>query len=150
MRAVVQRTQRAHVEVYNKVVGQIADGLLVLLGITHADTKKDADWLVEKILKLRIFSDEAGKMNKSVEDVHGGILVVSQFTLYGNCKKGTRPSFEGAARPEQAEELYNYFVQKCIDSGAHVETGTFGAKMDVELINDGPVTLVIDSPSQEA
>ena len=150
MKVVVQRVTRARVEAHGKVVGQIADGLLVLLGITHDDTEEQADWIVEKLIKLRIFEDpssasgQAGKMNKSVDDTGGGMLVVSQFTLYGDCKKGTRPSFVNAARPEHAEPLYNYFVQKCIDSGIHTETGEFGAKMEIDLENDGPVTLVLE------
>ncbi len=152
MKVVVQRVSRARVEAHGKVVGQIADGLLVLLGITHDDTEDQADWLVEKLTKLRIFEDPSnpsgqanGKMNLSVDDIGGGMLVVSQFTLYGDCKKGTRPSFVNASRPEHAELLYNYFVQQCIDSGIHTETGEFGAKMEIDLENDGPVTLVIDT-----
>ncbi len=152
MKVVVQRVSRARVEAHGKVVGQIADGLLVLLGITHDDTEEQADWLVEKLTKLRIFEDEdpsstsgqVGKMNLSVDDIGGGMLVVSQFTLYGDCKKGTRPSFVNASRPEHAEPLYNYFVQQCIDSGIHTETGEFGAKMEIDLENDGPVTLVLE------
>ena len=128
-----------------KVVGQIADGLLVLLGITHGDTEADADKLVENIVKLRIFEDEEGKMNESVSDIGGGILVVSQFTLYADCSKGTRPGFGGAAKPEEAEPLYNYFVQKCIDTQLHVEEGEFGEHMTLDFVNDGPVTIVLDT-----
>ena len=150
MKAVIQRVTRATVEVNGKVVGQIADGLLVLLGITHDDTEAQADWLVDKIMGLRVFEDpsassgQVGKMNKSVDDIDGGILIVSQFTLYSDCKKGTRPSFVDAARPEHAEPLYEYFVQKCIDTGIHTETGEFGAKMEIDFVNDGPVTLVLE------
>lgn len=145
MKIVVQRVTRARVEAHGKVIGQIADGLLVLLGITHDDTEAQADWMVEKLTKLRIFDDEDGKMNKSVDDIGGGILVVSQFTLYSDCKKGTRPSFVNAARPEHAEPLYNYFIQKCIDTGIHTETGEFGAKMEIDLENDGPVTFFLET-----
>lgn len=154
MRAVVQRVSRALVEVDEstildldgKVVGQIAQGLVILLGVTHDDTQKDADWLVEKILKLRLFfGDGESSFEKNVQEVGGGVLLVSQFTLYGDCKKGTRPSFSKAASPELAKELYEYTVQKFIDAGIHTETGRFGAHMEVELTNDGPVTLVIDT-----
>ena len=144
MKVVLQRVTRARVEVDNQTIGQIADGLLVLLGITHADTEQDADTLVEKITKLRIFEDDDGAMNDSILDTAGGLLVVSQFTLYADCKKGNRPSFGDASRPEHAEPLYNYFVQKCIDTGLHVETGEFGAHMQVDLVNDGPVTIVLE------
>ena len=144
MKIIVQRVTRARVEAHGKVVGQISDGLLVLLGITHDDTEQQADWMVDKLTKLRIFEDEDGKMNRSVDDIGGGVLVVSQFTLYGDCKKGTRPSFVNAARPEHAEPLYEYFVQKCIDTGIHTETGEFGAKMEIDFVNDGPVTVVIE------
>jgi len=145
MKAVIQRVSRARVDVGDRVVGQIADGLLVLLGITHRDTEADADKLVEKIVKLRIFEDMDGKMNESVSDIGGGILVVSQFTLYADCSKGTRPSFIDAARPEEAEPLYNYVVQKCIDTQLHVETGEFGEHMMVDFVNDGPVTILLES-----
>lgn len=145
MRIVLQRVINAKVEIGNKTVGEISHGFLVLLGITHEDYEKDADWLVEKILKLRVFENDKGEMNKSVTDVGGSILVVPQFTLYGNCKKGTRPSFTKAARPEQAEKLYNYFVEKFGETGTKVETGKFGAHMNVFLNNDGPVTLVLDT-----
>jgi D-tyrosyl-tRNA(Tyr) deacylase len=144
MKVVLQRVTRARVEVDSQTVGQIADGLLVLLGITHADTEQHADALVEKITKLRIFEDDEGAMNDSILDTAGGLLVVSQFTLYADCKKGNRPSFGDASRPEHAEPLYNYFVQKCISTGLHVETGEFGAHMQVDLVNDGPVTIVLE------
>lgn len=145
MKVVLQRVTRARVEVDSQTVGQIADGLLVLLGITHADTEQDADTLVEKITKLRIFEDGDGAMNDSILDTAGGLLVVSQFTLYADCKKGNRPSFGDASRPEHAGPLYNYFVQRCIDTGLHVETGEFGAHMQVDLVNDGPVTVVLET-----
>lgn len=145
MKVVLQRVKQARVEVGSKVVGQIADGLLLLIGVGHGDTTLNADWLVEKIMKLRIFEDEDGKMNKSVADVDGAILAVSQFTLYGDCKKGTRPSFTSAAPPEDAKELYNYMVRKLMDTGHHVETGEFGAYMEVYSINDGPVTLILEA-----
>ncbi len=145
MKVVLQRVTRARVEVGNQTVGQIADGLLVLLGITHADTEKDADTLIEKIIRLRIFEDDEHKMNKSILDIAGGLLIVSQFTLYADVWNGNRPSFTKASRPEHAEPLYNYFLEKCIDTGLHVESGEFGAHMQIDLINDGPVTLVMDS-----
>ncbi|OIO19966.1 MAG: D-tyrosyl-tRNA(Tyr) deacylase [Candidatus Magasanikbacteria bacterium CG1_02_41_34] len=145
MKAVIQRVSRARVEVGERVVGQIADGLLVLLGITHGDSEADADKLVDKISKLRIFEDDDGKMNNSVQDIGGGLLVVSQFTLYADCSKGTRPGFGDAAKPEEAEPLYNYFVQACIDTQLHVETGEFGEHMMLDFVNDGPVTILLES-----
>lgn len=145
MRAVIQRVTRARTEVDDKVVGQIADGLLVFLGITHTDTTAHADRLVEKLVQLRIFEDDDGKMNKSVKDIGGGILIVSQFTLYADVRGGNRPGFANAAGREQAETLYNYAVQQCVDTGLHVETGEFGAHMVIQLENDGPVTIVLDS-----
>lgn len=149
MKIVLQKVQKAYVEVYGKVVGGIADGFCLFVGVTHSDTEQDADKLVEKILKLRLFADPTSSrdtfMEKNIVDVGGGVLVVSQFTLYGNCKKGTKPSFTDAARPEQAEELYTYFVQKMVDTGIQVETGRFGEHMEVELVNDGPITLILES-----
>ena len=151
MRVVLQRVKRAVInvvkDVETKTVGQIADGLLLLIGVTHDDTERDADALAEKILKLRLFAKDGGEsgFDASVADVSGAILVVSQFTLYADCRKGTRPSFTAAARPEAAEKLYDYFVQRLIDTQLHVETGVFGAHMEVESVNDGPVTLVLDS-----
>ena len=147
MRVVIQKVKSASVVVDGKTVGEISHGFLLLLGVTHEDTEKNADWLAEKILKLRLFSSEGSDsfMESNIQEAAGGILVVSQFTLYGDCKKGTRPSFTAAARPEQAEELYNYFVSKLKESGLKVETGVFAAHMDVELTNDGPITLVVDS-----
>lgn len=143
MRIVLQRVLQSNVEVDNKTVGEITHGFLIFLGITHKDTEQQADWLIEKILKLRVFEDEEGKMNKSIEDVGGSLLIVSQFTLYGDCKKGARPSFIDAARPEQAIPLYDYFVNKAKES-ISVETGEFGAHMAVSLVNDGPVTLILE------
>jgi len=147
MKVVLQRVNKAYVEVYDKVVGEIADGFCLLVGITHEDTQADADKLVEKILKLRLFSDGTSDsfMDRNIVDAEGALLIVSNFTLYGDTKKGTRPSFTHAARPEHAEPLYNYFVQKCIDTGLHVETGEFGAHMEVTLVNDGPITLILES-----
>jgi D-tyrosyl-tRNA(Tyr) deacylase len=145
MKAVLQRVERASVEVDGHTVGAIGAGLLVLLGVAKGDTTGQADYLADKILNLRIFSDEDGKMNLSVIDRGGGILVVSQFTLYGDCRKGRRPSFDDAAPPELARPLYEYFVERLRAGGLRVETGVFQASMRVSLVNDGPVTLVIDS-----
>ena len=145
MRAVIQRVTRAKVIVEDRVVGEIGHGLLVLLGITHADTQADADYLASKIVALRIFDDAAGKMNVSLKDAGGGLLVVSQFTLYGDVRRGLRPSWSDAAPPETAEPLYNYFVESSRKLIEPVETGSFRAMMQVELINDGPVTLIVDS-----
>lgn len=146
MRAVLQRVSRAKVTVDNTLVGEIGPGLLVLLGITHDDTTKQVQWLAEKIVHLRIFPDEQDKMNRSLLDVAGSLLVVSQFTLYGDCAKGRRPSFIDAAPPEIAIPLYESYVDALRELGATVETGRFGAMMDVELVNDGPVTLILESP----
>jgi D-tyrosyl-tRNA(Tyr) deacylase len=145
MRAVVQRVSSASVTVDGEIVGKIGRGLLVLVGIAHADTEFTANFLSEKILGLRIFEDEAGKMNLSVQDIRGEILVVSQFTLYGDVRKGKRPSFDSAARPEHANQLYEYFVRKFRDAGVKCETGRFQAMMKVALVNDGPVTILVDS-----
>jgi D-tyrosyl-tRNA(Tyr) deacylase len=145
MRAVVQRVSRASVSVEGELVGQIERGLLVLLGVTHADTETAADYLAEKIAGLRIFEDDAGKMNLSLMDVGGAILAVSQFTLYGDARKGKRPSFDDAARPEQARKLYEHFVERVRTLGLRCETGVFQAMMQVELVNDGPVTILLDS-----
>jgi D-tyrosyl-tRNA(Tyr) deacylase len=145
MRAVVQRVSRASVTVSSEVVGQIDRGLLVLLGVTHADTEAAADYLAEKIAGLRIFEDDAGKMNLSVGDVGGAILAVSQFTLYGDARRGKRPSFDDAARPEQARKLYEYFVERIRVLGLRCETGRFQEMMQVELVNEGPVTILLDS-----
>jgi D-aminoacyl-tRNA deacylase len=145
MRAVVQRVSRASVTVEGRVVGNIDRGLLVLLGVTHADTEAAADYLAEKIVGLRIFEDDAGKMNLSVADVGGAVLAVSQFTLYGDARKGKRPSFDDAARPEQARKLYENFIERVRALGLHCETGVFQAMMKVELVNGGPVTILLDS-----
>lgn len=145
MKVVLQRTKRASVEVNNEVVGNIEAGLTLLVGITHDDTNEDADYLAEKITHLRIFEDENGKMNHSILEAGGQILSVSQFTLYGDCRKGRRPNFMEAAKPEQAEPLYQYFNNALRQRGLHVETGSFGAMMDVALVNDGPVTLILES-----
>src|SRR3954464_11824751 len=145
MRAVVQRVSRASVTVDGEIVGKIERGLLVLLGVTHADTEAAADYLAEKIAGLRIFEDDAGKMNLSLMDVGGAILAVSQFTLYGDARKGKRPSFDDAARPERARKLYEHFVERIRALGLRCETGVFQAMMQVELVNDGPVTILLDS-----
>jgi len=145
MRVVVQRSKNASVTVAGEVTGQITKGLVLLVGVTHEDKQEDAAYLADKIANLRIFEDEDGKMNFSLMEVGGEILSVSQFTLYGDCRKGRRPNFMGAARPEQAVELYEVFNSLLREKGIRVETGIFGAMMDVELINDGPVTLIIDS-----
>lgn len=145
MRAVVQRVSSARVRVDGVIVGEISRGLLVLLGVTHDDAPAQADWLAEKLVGLRIFEDDAGKMNLSLDEVRGAMLVVSQFTLYGDCRKGRRPSFVEAARPEHAVPLYEAFVRAVQALGVTVATGRFGAMMQVELVNDGPVTLIVDS-----
>ena len=145
MRAVVQRVSESSVTVDGEVVGNIGPGLMVLLGVTHEDTEKEADYLVDKIINLRIFSDDAGKMNRSLLDTGGEMLVVSQFTLYGDCRKGRRPSFIQAADPDKGNALYEYFVKKVREIGVTTATGRFGAMMDVSLVNDGPVTLIVES-----
>ena len=146
MRALIQRVGHAKVEIDNQVAGEIGHGLLVLLGITHEDGEKDIDWLVNKLCKLRIFTDDEGKMNLSVEDVDGDMLVISQFTLHADTKKGTRPSYIKAARPEVAIPLYEQFLHKLRESfSGKVSTGEFGAKMNVSLMNDGPVTIMLDT-----
>lgn len=145
MRVVLQRVTRAAVRVDSAVVGEIARGWLVLLGVARGDTDQAADWLAEKVLNLRAFADEQGKMNRSVLEVAGSILVVSQFTLLGDCRAGRRPSFTDAADPGEAERLYLRFVDRLRAASAAVETGVFRAHMDVELTNDGPVTFLLDS-----
>jgi D-tyrosyl-tRNA(Tyr) deacylase len=145
MRAVIQRVSEASVSVDGEVIGQIRRGLLVLLGITTTDTHTDADYLSEKIVGLRIFSDDAGKFNRSIQEVNGSILVVSQFTLYGDCRKGRRPSFTDAAGVDRALPLYEYFVECVKHQKVPVATGRFQAAMAVHLVNDGPVTLIIES-----
>jgi D-tyrosyl-tRNA(Tyr) deacylase len=145
MRAVVQRVSRAKVTVNEWTSGEIGHGLLVLLGVGHEDTEADANYLAEKIAGLRIFEDAEGKMNRSVGDVGGSVLVVSQFTLYGDVRRGKRPSFDAAAPPEQARRLYEFFVQRVQALGLRCETGRFQEMMQVELVNEGPVTILLDS-----
>ncbi|HUJ20809.1 MAG TPA: D-aminoacyl-tRNA deacylase [Bryobacteraceae bacterium] len=145
MRIVIQRVKEARVEAEGRVTGSIGPGLLVLLGVAKTDSYADADYLIDKILTLRIFADDEGKMNRSVADVGGGLLIVSNFTVYGDCRKGRRPSFDLAADPEKAEELYQYFVSRARAATLAVETGIFRASMSVYLVNDGPVTLSCDS-----
>jgi D-tyrosyl-tRNA(Tyr) deacylase len=145
MRAVVQRVTSAHVRVNDTIVGHIGRGLLVLLGVGAQDTSADADYLAEKIVYLRVFEDDEGKMNRSLMDIGGQMLVVSQFTLFGDVRRGRRPSYSDAAPPEQASQLYESFVAKVREYGIHVETGVFQAMMDVELVNAGPVTIMLDS-----
>lgn len=145
MKVVVQRAVHAKVTVDEKVVGQIEKGIMVLVGITHDDTEADAEYLAEKIAHLRIFEDESGKMNHSILDVGGQALSVSQFTLYGDCRKGRRPNYMNAAKPDVASELYESFNRMLREKGLQVETGVFGAMMDVQFTNTGPVTLIIES-----
>jgi D-aminoacyl-tRNA deacylase len=145
MRAIVQRVSRCRVTVDGNVVGEIGSGLLVLLGVSKTDSEAAADYLVEKITGLRIFEDTEGKMNLSVQDSGGALLVVSQFTLYGDVRRGKRPSFDAAARPEEAKRLYEYFVGRVRAAGLRCETGQFQAMMEVELVNSGPVTIMLDS-----
>ena len=145
MRAVLTRVKDASVTIDGKVHGQIGEGFLILLGITHEDTEAQAVKLADKLTGLRIFEDENGKMNRGLDEVKGELLVVSQFTLYGNCKKGRRPEFLAAARPDVAIPLYEKFVELCRAKGFHTETGEFGAYMQVDSLNDGPLTLVVDT-----
>ena len=145
MRAVVQRVSRAKVTVNDWTSGEIGHGLLVLLGVGHEDTEADASYLAEKIAGLRIFEDEDGKMNRSVEDVGGSVLAVSQFTLYGDVRRGKRPSFDAAAPPDEARRLYEFFVERVQAAGLRCETGRFQEMMQVELVNEGPVTILLDS-----
>ena len=147
MKAVVQRVTQSRVTVENQETGAIGNGVMVLLGVAEEDTAADADWMADKIVGLRIFEDDHGKMNRSLSDVNGNMLVVSQFTLLGDCRKGRRPSFIKAAPPDKAEALYHRFVQRVGEKGIGVETGRFGAAMEVSLVNDGPVTLIISSPA---
>lgn len=144
MRAVVQRVSSASVTVDEKVTGQIGFGMLVLLGVTHGDTEAHAERLAEKLANLRFFHDDAGKMNLSCLEVKGEVLVVSQFTLYGDCRKGRRPSYTDAVEPQKAEKLYEYFMEKMKGFGLRVASGVFGAMMKVSLVNEGPVTLIVD------
>lgn len=145
MRAVLQRVARASVEIDGQAVASIPQGLLIFLGISKMDSQLDAGYLAEKIAHLRIFSDERGKMNRSVTDIGGAVLVVSQFTLYGDCRKGRRPNFDSAAVPGQALGIYDYFVQQLASYGFPVKTGVFQASMQVSLVNDGPVTFLVES-----
>jgi D-tyrosyl-tRNA(Tyr) deacylase len=145
MKVVLQRVSEARVTVEGKVVGEIGTGLLLLVGVGQDDGEPDLIWMADKLAGLRIFEDDAGKMNLSIEDVKGAIISVSQFTLYGDCRKGRRPNFMAAARPELAEFLYKQFNERLRSRGLQVETGRFGAMMDVSLVNDGPVTLILDS-----
>jgi D-tyrosyl-tRNA(Tyr) deacylase len=145
MRILIQRVSRAEVRVDDKVEGRVGYGAVVFIGVAASDEPKDADYLAEKLIHLRFFSDPNGKMNLSATDIGAGLLLISQFTLYGDCRKGRRPGFDAAAPPERARELYEYFVDKVRQSGLPVQTGVFQAHMQVELINDGPVTLLLDS-----
>lgn len=144
MRLLVQRVLNSNVKVDGKITGEIDKGYMVLLGVTHDDDTEKADYLVKKLINLRVFEDENGKMNLNINQVGGELLIISQFTLYGNTKDGNRPSFTEAAKPEKAEELYNYFVEQCRKEGIKTETGIFGADMKVSLINDGPVTVMLE------
>lgn len=144
MRFLVQRVKEASVEVNQQLVGKIQKGYLVLIGITHTDTEKEADFLVNKLINLRIFTDENNKINLNLKQVNGEILLVSQFTLYGNASHGNRPDFIEAARPEYAKKLYEYIIEKVKDNGINTQTGIFGADMKVHLINDGPVTIMLE------
>lgn len=145
MRAVIQRVSSASVSIGGRTVGAVGTGFLILLGVTHGDGEREADYLAAKCAALRVFRDSEDKMNLSLKDVGGGALVVSQFTLYGDCRKGNRPAFVAAARPETAVPLYQRFIQKLREAGVPVETGEFGADMEVSLCNDGPVTILMDT-----
>jgi len=144
MKLLVQRVSSAKVDVDSKTVGKINNGFLVLIGVTHTDTREIADYLVKKFCNLRVFKDENSKMNLSIKDVDGELLIVSQFTLYADCHHGNRPSFVNSAKPDMANELYEYFVEKCRKEVKNVETGIFGADMKVSLLNDGPVTIMLE------
>ena len=144
MRLLVQRVLNSNVKVDGKVVGEINKGYMVLLGVTHDDDKEKADYLVNKLLNLRVFEDENGKMNLNIKQVGGELLIISQFTLYGNTKDGNRPSFIDAAKPDKANELYEYFIEKCKQENIKTEAGIFGADMKVSLVNDGPVTIMLE------
>jgi D-tyrosyl-tRNA(Tyr) deacylase len=145
MKVVLQRAKNASVTVESEVTGEITKGLMLLVGITHEDKEQDADYLAEKIINLRIFEDNDKKMNLSLKDIEGGILSISQFTLYGDTKKGRRPNFMEAAKPDHAKKIYDYFNSKLASLGINVQTGVFGAMMDVTFTNDGPVTLLLES-----
>lgn len=144
MKLVIQRVSKASVKVENEIVGKIDEGFLVLFGVGQGDTKEQADYLAEKLCNLRVFGDENDKMNLSIKDIDGELLVVSQFTLYADCRKGNRPSFVNAAAPDEAEKLYEYFVEKCRKLVKKVEKGIFGADMKVSLLNNGPVTIILE------
>lgn len=144
MKFVIQRVKNAQVDVDNKTVGKIDNGFLVLIGITHTDTKEIADYLAKKLINLRVFEDDNGKMNLSLNDINGSLLLVSQFTLYADCSGGNRPSFTEAAKPDFANELYEYIIGECKKKVNKVETGIFGADMKVSLLNDGPVTIILE------
>jgi len=145
MRAIIQRVLNSSVEIDGRIAGKSGKGMLILLGVGKEDTVDDVNKLVNKLTKLRIFDDEDGKINKSITDVNGEILIISQFTLYWSCKKGTRPSFDNAMPPKEAEEMYEQFVAAMKETGIHCETGKFGADMKVSLVNDGPVTVYLDT-----
>ncbi len=149
MKVVIQRVKESNVTVQNKIVGKIGQGLNILVGVGHNDTSIDVDYLVNKCLNLRIFEDEYGKMNRSLIDVDGEILAISQFTLYADCRKGRRPSFGDAAKGEQAEMIYQQFVEKLRKFNINVESGVFGTEMKVDIVNDGPVTIIIESPEKQ-
>jgi D-tyrosyl-tRNA(Tyr) deacylase len=149
MRVVLQRVKEARVDVAGATVGSISCGLLILLGVNSSDTRQDAEYLADKIIYLRIFRDDERRMNRSILEVGGSLLVVSQFTLYGDCKKGRRPSFDMAAPPEQARQLYEYFVERLSSRNINVQTGVFQAEMEILLVNDGPVTFILDSPAKQ-
>lgn len=145
MKLLVQRVSKAIVKVNEKIIGKIDKGFLVFLGITHTDNEEVADYLVNKLINLRVFQDEKDKMNLSLKDIEGQLLIISQFTLYADTKKsGNRPSFTSAAKPEQANKLYEYFIEKCKEKGIYTQAGEFGADMKVELLNDGPVTIMLE------
>lgn len=144
MKLVIQRAKEAKVEIEGKINGEIKQGYVVLVGAGHEDTKETVDYLVKKLINLRVFTDENDKMNLSIQDIGGELLIISQFTLYADCKKGNRPSFVNAAEPSKAEELYEYFIQECKKTGINVQTGIFGAHMKVSLCNDGPVTIIME------
>ena len=145
MKFVIQRVSNASVEVDKEVVGEINKGFLVLIGITHEDTTEIADAMIKKLINLRVFEDENEKMNLALKDVKGELLLISQFTLYANCKSGNRPDFLNASKPDYANKLYEYIIEKCKNENINVQTGIFGANMKVSLLNDGPVTIILDS-----
>lgn len=144
MKAVIQRVTNANVEVNKEIVGEIKQGLVILLGVSDSDTEATAEQMICKIMNLRIFTDDNGKMNLSIKDISGELLVISQFTLYADCTKGNRPSFSNAGKPEHANKLYEYFIKKTQEFGIHTEHGIFGADMEVNLANDGPVTIILE------